>query len=267
VQLLIRVISLRCNGLVSAVKQGLTEWLASKDADVICLQDVRVREYKVADDPRFCPDGFEPFYFEGEDESAGGVAIFTRHTPKAVMRGLGSYDFDRDGRYIQADFEHVSIVSILPPTPTDDPNNLRNTFLESCETWMRKIRKKRRHFIFCGDFGVAARTIDLEEWHQHNDSPGFTKDDRQWIDTLLNEVGYADAFREVFTNEPAYSWYPSSDVFDMPNPGAWRTDLQLVSQEISRRVLSAGYVAKRPFDDRVPLIVDYDISVGGEAED
>ena len=51
------------------------------------------------------------------------------------------------------------------------------------------------------------------------------------------------------------------DVFDMPNPGAWRTDLQLVSQEISRRVLAAGYVTKRPFDDRVPLIVDYDISL------
>ena len=77
-----RIISLRCNGLVSAVKQGLTEWLASKDADVVCLQDVRVREYKVINDTRFCPAGFVPFYFEGEDEEKGGVAIFTRHTPR-----------------------------------------------------------------------------------------------------------------------------------------------------------------------------------------
>ena len=262
-----RVISLRCNGLISAVKQGLTEWLASKDADVICLQDVRVREYKVIDDPRFCPEGFEAFYFEGEDEGNGGVAIFTRHTPKAVMRGLGSYDLDRDGRYIQADFEHVSVVSILPPSPTSDPQELRAAFLESLETWMRKIRKKRRHFIFCGDFGVAARTLDLEEWHQHNESPGFTKEDRHWIDSLLNDVGYVDAFREVFANEPAYSWFPGPEVFDMPNPGAWRTDLQLASLEISRRVLAAGYVTKRPFDDRVPLIVDYDISISDEEED
>ena len=111
-----RVISLRCNGLISAVKQGLTEWLASKDADVICLQDVRVREYKVKDDPRFCPGGFEAFYFEGEDEGNGGVAIFTRHTPKAVMRGLGSYDLDRDGRYIQADF--CKCVHRLDPSLT-----------------------------------------------------------------------------------------------------------------------------------------------------
>ena len=118
-----RVISLRCNGLISAVKQGLTEWLASKDADVICLQDVRVREYKVKDDQRFCPKGFEAFYFEGEDEGNGGVAIFTRHTPKAVMRGLGSYDLDRDGRNIQADFDHVSIVSILPTSPTATRQN------------------------------------------------------------------------------------------------------------------------------------------------
>ena len=52
----------------------------------------------------------------------------------------------------------------------------------------------------------------------------------------------------------------------MPNPGAWRTDLQLVSQEISRRVLAAGYVTKRPFDDRVPLVVDYDISLSVDSD-
>ena len=256
-----RIISLRCNGLVSAVKQGLTEWIASKDADIVCLQDVRVREHKVFEDIRFCPKEFEPFYFEGEDEGKGGVAIFTRHTPKAVMRGLGAYELDRDGRYIQVDFEHVSIVSILPPRPTDMPPEPRAVFLEALENWMRKIRKKRRHFIFCGDFGVATRTIDLENWHKHNESPGFTKADRQWLDTILDQTGYVDAFREVFSNEPAYSWFPGPDVFSMPDPGAWRVDLQLISQEISRRVLAASYVTKRPFGDRAPLIVDYDLSV------
>ena len=257
-----RIISLRCSGLISAVKQGLIEWLVSKDADVICLQDIRVREYKATNDARFCPEGFVPFYSEGEDEGRGGVAIFTRHTPKAVMRGLGSYDLDRDGRYIQADFDNVSIVSILPPSPNGDEKELRDAFIKSLETWMRKVRKKRRYFVFCGDFGVAARILDVEEWHQHNESPGFTKDDRHWLDHLLNDIGYADAFREVFSDEPAYSWFPAADIFDMQKPGAWRTDLQLVSQEIARRVLAAGYVTKRLFDDRVPLVVDYDITLG-----
>ena len=58
-----RVISLRCDGLISAVKQGLIEWIASKDADIICLQDVRVREYKVMGDSRFCPEGFDDILF------------------------------------------------------------------------------------------------------------------------------------------------------------------------------------------------------------
>ena len=109
-----------------------------------------------------------------------------------------------------ADFDHVSIVSILPPSPTSDARELRGAFIESLEIWMRKIRKKRRHFVFCGDFGVAARTLDVEEWHQHNESPGFTKDDRHWLDHLLNDIGYVDAFREVFVNEPAYSWFPAA---------------------------------------------------------
>lgn len=262
-----RVISLRCNGLVSAAKQGLIDWLTSKDADVICLQDVRVREYKVIDDARFCPEGFTPFYFEGEDEGRGGVAIWTRHTPKAVMRGLGSYHLDRDGRYIQADFDQVSIVSVLPPAPWESETEHRAAFMESLEAWMRKIRKKRRHFIFCGDFGIAARTVDCEEWHKHNDTPGFTKEDRQWLDGLLTEAGYVDAYRSVFANEPAYSWFPEGPLSGIEQPGAWRTDLQLVSQELSRRVLAAAYVTKRPFDDRVPLMVDYDLSLEDDADD
>lgn len=257
-----RIISLRCQGLVSAAKQGLIEWLTSKEADIICLQDVRVREYKVIDDPRFCPEGFEAFYFEGEDEHTGGVAIFTRHTPKAVMRGLGNYQFDKDGRYIQADFDDLSVVSVLPPAPWEpDVEPLRTQFMESLDSWMRKIRKKRRHFIFCGDFGIGARTLDLEEWHQHNDTPGFTKADRQWLDQVLSEAGYVDAFRAVFANEAAYSWFPTEAELGMPHPGAWRTDLQLASQEIAKRILTAGYVAKRPFDQRVPLVVDYDLAL------
>jgi exodeoxyribonuclease-3 len=256
-----RIISHRCNGLVSAVKQGLVDWLSSKDADIICLQDVRVREYKVIKDLRFCPEGFTPFYFEGESETKGGVAIWTRHTPKAVMRGLGSYQLDRNGRYIQADFEQVSIVSVLPPAPWETDAADRPEFIEAFAAWLRKIRKKRRHFVFCGDFGVAPRTLDLEKWHKHNNTPGFSQEDRNWIDTLLTDSGYVDAFRAVFANEPAYSWFPSNGVLGIDDPGAWRTDLQLVSPEISKRILTSAYVSKRPFDDRVPLVVDYDIDL------
>lgn len=258
-----RIISLRCNGLVSAVKEGLIDWIADKDADVVCLQDVRVREYKVIGDIRFYPKGFDSFYFEGEKETVGGVAILTRHKPKAVMRGLGSYELDREGRYIQADFEHFSVVSVLPPSPWEDKSNeSRQVFIESLESWMRKIRKKRRHFIFCGDFGAASRTQDLEEWHKHNVSPGFRREDRLWLVKLIADVGYVDAYRQIFGNELAYSWFPDDKVFDMQNPGAWRTDLQLASVEIARRILAAGYASKQAFGDRIPLIVDYDLNIG-----
>lgn len=257
-----RLISLRVRGLVSAAKQGLIDWIASKDADIVCLQDIRVREYKIIDDPRFCPSGLSPFYFEGDEEHRGGVAIWTRATPKAVMRGLGGYDVDLDGRYIQADFDTVSIVSVLPPSPWEpDSAAQRQAFMEALAVWMKKTRKKRRHFIFCGDFGIAHRTLDLEEWHKHNESPGFRREDRAWLDEILTQHGYLDAFREVSATEAAYSWFPDQQVFGLANPGGWRTDLQLVSAELKRSIQSAAYVSKRPFDDRAPLIVDYDLDL------
>jgi exodeoxyribonuclease-3 len=62
-------------------------------------------------------------------------------------------------------------------------------------------------------------------------------------------------------NEPAYSWFPGEQVFEMPIQARWRTDLAIsVSRKSQNACSTAGYVSKRlPFDDRVPLIVDYEI--------
>ena len=74
--------------------------------------------------------------------------------------------------------------------------------------------------------------------------PGFTKDDRHWLDRLLNDIGYADAFREVFVNEPAYSWFLQLMFSRCQILWAWRTDLQLVSHKSHVGCLLLGMLRK-----------------------
>ena len=149
-------------------------------------------------------------------------------------------------------------MSILPPSPTTD--FAQPSWNHSRLGCGRSAKTPPFHLL--RRFWYSSRTLDLE-WHQP--VAGVYEEDRHWIDTLLNEVGYVDAFRGICQNLHIAGF--QGQVADMPNPGAWRTDLQLASLEVSRRVLAAGYVAKKPFDDRVPLIVDYDISVSDEAEE
>ena len=106
-----RVISINVNGIHSAIEQGLFDWLAAQNADVICLQDTRASAYEM-EAPEVQLYGYFCYACDAEQPEQGGVAIYTRIQPKAIITSLGFESSDRYGRYIQADFDKVSIASL-----------------------------------------------------------------------------------------------------------------------------------------------------------
>ncbi|MFD1692280.1 endonuclease/exonuclease/phosphatase family protein [Azotobacter chroococcum] len=110
-----RIISVNVNGIQAAVERGLFSWLQAQNADVICLQDTRASAFEL-DDPTYQLDGYFLYASEAEVPSQGGVALYSRLQPKAVIGSLGFETADRYGRYLQADFDKVSIASLLLPT-------------------------------------------------------------------------------------------------------------------------------------------------------
>ena len=58
-----RVISFNTQGIEQATDRGLFTWLAEQDADVICLQDLRAKEYQL-DDDRYHLEGYYPYFFD-----------------------------------------------------------------------------------------------------------------------------------------------------------------------------------------------------------
>ena len=259
-----RVINLTVNGLEDAAERGFFEWVAGKDADVIALQNICCREWKIEDDPRFDLAGYERFFFEGEDEAWGGTCIYLRQMPKAVMRGLSNYDIDKYGTLIQADYDLVSIASIWVPQGFDAPSlKVQHEMRETLKTIMSKVRRKRRLFIYAGNFQIAHTEDDLTDPDQHGLTPGFRKTEQDWMDELLFEIGYRDALREVTSDSGYYSWWPSLEELGGvgADPGAWRVDYQIVSESLGPKVLTASYYTERRFSDHAPLIVDYDIEL------
>jgi len=66
-----RVVTISVNGLAQAVEKGFFEWLARQDADVVCVQDHRMRAYEV-EDFNLIPDGYEAYFIDGERNEDGG---------------------------------------------------------------------------------------------------------------------------------------------------------------------------------------------------
>ena len=45
-----KIISVNLNGIRSAWKKGFLEWLSKEEADITCLQEIRIQEDQFTDD-------------------------------------------------------------------------------------------------------------------------------------------------------------------------------------------------------------------------
>ena len=169
-----RIISVNVNGIQTAVERGLLSWLQAQNADVICLQDTRASAFEL-DDPAYQLDGYFLYACEAEVPAQGGVALYSRLQPKAVITGLGFETADRYGRYLQADFDKVSIATLLLPSGQNGDEDLNQKFklMDDFARYLDKQRRKRREYIYCGSLYVAQQKLDIKNWRDSQQSPGF----------------------------------------------------------------------------------------------
>ena len=144
-----RVISFCADGIREAAAKGFYDWAVDQDADIICVQDLRAPESGLGA-AKYNPDGYFSYFFDAIDGTTNGVAIYCRKLPKAIMTGLGLGEADGEGRFMQADFENISVACLLGPVASmEDTGSLarKSRFYEQLRTQLDKVRKKRRQYI------------------------------------------------------------------------------------------------------------------------
>lgn len=252
-----RIINFSADGIKAAAQKGFFDWLLNQDADIICIQDLRAQEYDLTED-LFFPQGYFCYFFDTPD-STNGVAIYTRKLPKAIMTGLGFNDFDGEARFIQADFDNLSVGSILAPSATlDDPASMERKaqFFDLLQAHLDKIRNKRREFVFAGNWQIARDDTDIQN-HDCEEKVGFLLEERRWFDDVNHQLGYVDAFRVVNTDDDEFSWWPDNNKND-----GMRVDFQLVSEGMKKHVEYGLIYKKQDFSTHAPVIIDYDYYLG-----
>jgi exodeoxyribonuclease-3 len=254
-----RVVSVSVNGLKKAAELGFYDWMREIDADVVCVQDIQGKAYDF-DDDIYNPEGYQVYILDAEDPKDGGVAIYTRYFPKAIMYGFAYEPADRQGRFIQADFDNVSVASMLVPCALDDPSKQeeKDAFQAAFQDHLEKCLRKRRQFIFAGNFQSAHLVMDASPRFHEMDVSGFKSNERAWFDKTFDELGYIDAFRAVNVQNGQYTWWPEWAKGWRKDAG-WRTDYQITSGSV-RKLIEDGFIDfDTRFSDHAPLVVEYDI--------
>jgi exodeoxyribonuclease-3 len=252
----VRILTLNLNGIRSAASKGAFEWLRAQDADVVCLQETKAQEPQLAGHDVEMP-GYHRYFFDAERPGYSGVALYARRKPDAVIRGFGVAEFDREGRYLEARFGPLSVVSLYLPSGSAGPERQASKFrfLEAFTPQLRSLRS--RDAILCGDWNIAHRPIDLRNWKSNQKNSGFLPEERAWMDQLLGPEGYADAFREVCTQPDQYTWWSNRGQAWAKNVG-WRIDYQITCGRLAGAARRAHIHKASRFSDHAPLIIDYD---------
>jgi exodeoxyribonuclease-3 len=124
--------------------------------------------------------------------------------------------------------------------------------------FLRRVRRRRRPHVICGDWNIAHKAIDLKNWRSNQKNSGFLPEERAWMDEVLGPLGFVDAFRVVDPAPERYTWWSNRGQAWAKNVG-WRIDYQIVTPGLRRKVRAAAIYTERRFSDHAPLTVDYDV--------
>jgi len=254
-----RILTLNCNGIRSAARKGFFDWLPSQSPDVVCLQETKAQVHQL-EDGGFRPDGYHCYYFDAERKGYSGVAVYSKMKPDRVIRGFGVPEFDGEGRYLELQFGKLSVVSLYLPSGSSGPERQASKFrfLEIFQPYLKRVGKRQRDYVLCGDFNIAHREIDLKNWRSNQKNSGFLPEERAWLDNLFSELGWVDAFREVDPRPEQYTWWSNRGQARAKNVG-WRIDYQVVSRTLAGRARAASIYKDSWFSDHAPLTMDYEL--------
>jgi len=254
-----RIITLNANGIRAAARKGFFDWLKRQRADVVCIQETKAQEWQL-DDPAFRPAYMNTCaYHDAEKKGYSGVAMYTRKEPDHVQAGIGWEAFDREGRWLQADFGNTSVVSLYLPSGTskDERQQFKYRCMDFFKPKLAEWAASGRDWIICGDWNIAHREIDLKNWKANQKNSGFLPEERAWLDDLFGPVGMHDAFRKVDPRPDQYTWWSNRGRAWDNNVG-WRIDYHVTSAGPAENVGKARIYKDQRFSDHAPLILDYD---------
>ena len=252
-----RVITLNANGIRAAARKGFFTWLAGQDADFVCLQETKAQEHQLPPEALNVP-GYVAYFVDAQKKGYSGVAVYARKEPDRLIRALGWPDMDPEARFLQADFGELSIVSLYVPSGTSGPARqaVKYDFMARFTGELQRMFSDGRTYILCGDYNIAHKDIDVFSPRSCSSVTGFFPQERAWMENVIANIGWVDAFRVVNTAPKQFTWWSGWRNAWEKNLG-WRIDYQLVSPSLQSAVRSASIYKDERFSDHAPVTIDY----------
>lgn len=255
---MLRIITFNANGLRSAAKKNFWQWFDQQQADVLCVQELKGQTSDFSSEVLH-DQGYHLYMHTAQKRGYSGVALYCKQEPISVQIGFGNEEFDAEGRYVCAEFDHYKIVSVYFPSGTSSSERqlAKYRFLDAFWTHLKELKNSEKDIVFCGDVNIAHKEIDLKNWKGNLTHSGFLPEERQWLTNLFSE-GWVDVFRLLEPTKEQYTWWSQRGQARAKNVG-WRIDYQIATSDLAQKARRTSVYSEEKFSDHAPLIVDYEV--------
>ena len=250
-----KFISWNVNGIRAMEKKGFADIVNDLDADIIGLQEIKAQPDQLSEELKNLP-GYHSFWYPASRKGYAGVAIYAKEKPLQVLEGLGHDTHDGEGRVLTLEYDDFYFVTAYFPNAQHGLARIdyKLEFNRDLHRFVDELAAKKS-VVLCGDLNVAHKEIDLTNPKQNEKNPGFSIEERQWMDTFLDS-GYVDTFR-IFNQEPGqYSWWSYRFSARQKNIG-WRIDYFCVDEKSEIRVKGATILSEVMGSDHCPVQLDF----------
>jgi exodeoxyribonuclease-3 len=224
-----KLISWNVNGLRAILKKNFMEFFNDIDADIFCLQEIKLQDGQVELDL----EGYHQYWNYAQKKGYSGTAVFTKVLPITVNYGIGIEDHDKEGRVITCEYDDFYLVNVYTPNSKPELARLdyRMIWEDDFRDYLNRL-KENKPVVICGDLNVAHKEIDLKNPKTNRKNAGFTDEERDKMTVLLGS-GYVDTYRYFYPDtEGAYTWWSYLRKARERNAG-WRIDYFIVSEDLA----------------------------------
>lgn len=269
-----KIVSYNINGIRSATKAGLLEFIDELDADVYCFQEVRANETITkqiiegqdvqislfeSEKSKNPLDRYYKIYNCGDIAGYAGTMILTKMKPSKISYDMNDFWRDNEGRTTTIFIDNLAIVNAYIPNG-NSRLEFKMKYLEALLNYLKNL--KQNHTVICvGDFNIAHNEIDLTNPKECKNKSVFLPIERSMFDKFI-EAGFIDCFRYLYPQKEEYSWrsYRSRQVTDVKsNRNFWkyRIDYILLSS-LSGHNIKECEMPDLVYSDHLPVIATLD---------
>ena len=252
-----KIVTYNLNGIRSASKKGLIDFINREKADIYCFQETRATKEQIEQELESV-QGYNLIINESERKGYSGTAVLTKIVPNEVSTQLKYVNFDNEGRLQVLDFNKFTLINLYTPNGYSRLEYKLN-FIKLLINDIDLLIAGGKEIIFCTDFNISHNELDLSNPKECASISGFLPEERKLFEDLL-DIGLYDTYRELYPNRQRHTWssYPSKRANDKWG-NLWTFDYIFVTENIMQQVRSCAINFETLCSDHYPVIAEIGI--------